>query len=170
MLVIVVGILLCINLRVYYLCPFAHIEVAQTDLASATDLVLMERRPLVIVDRIADHLEMIRMSALRLLHVRASPPVPLMGMRRVGGKDALHRATARFTLIYQAHSESTVVEVHHPSTSAGVVIVLRRHQTLVLPPRWRYVCPNGALVHELHDSVSLALRLVGATHRPSPAV
>lgn len=154
----VVAMLLVINLRAYYLCPCPSIEVAQTNLGSATDAVLMERRPLVIVDRVADHAGMVRRSAFRLLHVRSGRPVVLAHNR-------LQRASARFTLVYQSHSEATQVELRHPSTESGVMIVLRQHQTLVLPPRWRFACPEGALAHELHDCVSLMLRLVGVTRK-----
>lgn len=172
-------ILLAINLRAYYLCSCTSVEVSQTDLASATDRLYMERRPLVITDRVADHVDMIRRSALRLLHVRALAPIPLMGMRKIrvrvrGGKEvgkerreALLVASARFTLLYQSHSDSTLIHVHHPSNDAGVTIVLRRHQTLVLPPRWRFACPDGVLAHELHDCVSLTLRSLGLTQRLS---
>lgn len=178
---ILLCVLLAINLRVYYICPCLSIEVAQTDLASATDIVFMERRPLVIVDRVADHLEMINQSSLRLLHIRASPPVPLIGMGKVNVrasrknkqidqkvgqvKEILHCTSARYTLIYQSHSETTHVQVHHPYNDSGVMIILRRHQTLILPPHWRFVCPEGALAHELHDTISLTLRLMGVTRR-----
>lgn len=175
-----VGVLFAVNLRAYYLCPCASVEVVQTDLASATDRVFMERRPLVITDRVADHRDMIQRSALRLLHVRALPPVPLMGARKIHvrvkgsrnsklqqSQDVLLVASARFTLLYQSHSDSTQIRVHHPSNDSGVMIVLRRHQTLVLPPRWRFACPDGALAHELHDCMSLTLRLLGVTRKLS---
>lgn len=145
--------------RAHYHCPFQRVEVAQADLATVTDVVLLQKRPLVIVDRILRHLDLVKLSAFRLLHVKASAP---RAYKHVDGLPHLI-ATARFTLVYQSHSDITHVEIRHPNTGAGAIIVLRRHQTLILPPRWRYICPDGATVHELHDCVSLALSSLGLT-------
>lgn len=141
------------------------LEVSQTDLTSLTDAVLLQKRPLVITDRVHRHLDLIRLSAFRLLHVWAASPSTCTHIESQGES----RTTARFTLFTQAHSDMTGVEIRHPVSQVGALIILRRHQTLVLPPRWRYRCPHGANVYELYDCASLALRLTGVSRQPSPA-
>lgn len=145
----------------YYHSPCRNIEVGQTDLSTVTDSVLLDRRPLVIVDRVTDHQELVKLSAFRLLHIKSFAPYECRHV--VGSPHAI--ASARFTIIYQSHSDLSHVEIRHPYTGAGAVIVLRRHQTLVLPPRWRFMCLEGATVHELHDCVSIVLRALGLTRQ-----
>lgn len=155
-LVAVLAVLVLGYVRAHYHSPLLNLEVSQTDLPSLTDSLLLQKRPLVLVDRVHSISDLVRLSVFRWLHVRAARPRACMHI--AGQDDAI--AGARFTLLTQAHADSTGVEIRHPRTRAGVVVLLRRHQTLVLPPMWRYRCPDGATVHELHDGVSLALRLL----------
>lgn len=160
----VVLVLALMYVCAYYHYPLEWIQVAQTGLSTATDSLLLEKRPLVIVDCVTNHQDLVKLSALRLLHIRSEKPWAYM--HRDGAPHLT--ASARFTLVYQTHADITKVEIGHPRTQAGAVILLRRHQTLVLPPRWRFTCPDGAIVHELHDCVSLALRALRVTKSNKP--
>lgn len=165
-LVILAALLFAVNIRAHYHCvrPVQGIEIAQTYLAGARDAVLLEKRPLVILDCVASHVDLVRLSAFRLLHVKAF--LPRVFLHREGDPHLI--ATARFTLLYQSQQDWTRVEIRHPVTGEGAIVILHRHQTLVLPPRWRYTCLDGATTMlELHDCVSLLLRLFCIT-RVSP--
>lgn len=147
------AVILLLYLRAYFSVPTRDIEVSQASLASVTDDLLLAKRPLIIVDRIIDHVDMVRRSGFRLLHILAFVP-------RQCTEGLAVRATARFTLLFQSRSESGNVEIRHPLTRARVVMVLHRDQTLVLPPRWVYACSPGFVAYELHDVVSLVVTLL----------
>lgn len=161
---VLVVMVVLMYVRAYYHSPLESVEVAQADLSSVSDTLLLEKRPLVIVDCITNHHDLVKLSVFRLLHIKSNRPWACMYS---DGSPHLI-ASARFTLVYQTHADITKVEIRHPHTKAGAVILLGRHQTLVLPPRWRFSCPDGAVVHELHDCVSLALRAVGVTKSNKP--
>lgn len=160
---VIVTLLVSLYVRAHYL-TLEDLEVSQTELSSLTDTTLFAKRPLVIVDRVHNHRDLARLSVFRLLHIWASRP-------RTCARDERDESvsTARFTLITQEHSDITGVEIRHPRTRAGAIIVLRRQQTLVLPPMWRYRCPHGATIHELHDCVSLCLRVMRFTSASRPS-
>lgn len=152
---------IAINVRAhYYPGPSLEIEVSQTHLSGARDSVLLAKRPLVILDCVTSHQDLVRLSAFRLLHIKALGP--RISLHREGDPHLI--ATARFTILFQAQEKSSRVEIRHPVTAAGAIIVLHRHQTLVLPPRWRYACLDSpTTMLELHDCTSLMLRLLHIT-------
>lgn len=153
-------LLTALYVRAHYHLPTQALEVSQADLSDVTDAVLLEKRPLVIVDRVKNHSDLVRLSAFRLLHVKSY-------IRKSVAKDEV--AVARFTLLTQEHSDVAGVEIRHPRSLAGALVLLGRHQTLVLPPRWRYRCREVTTLYELHDSVSLALHfLTGNAARACP--
>lgn len=158
-------VLVILYVRAYYHSPCVDVEIGQTELSGLTDRVLLDRRPLIIVDRIINHQDLVKLSALRLLHVKSYAPY---SCKHVAGSPHVV-ASARFTLLYQSHTDTSHIEVRHPYTLAGAVIVLRQHQTLILPPRWRFTCPDAVTVCELHDSVSLVLRALRVTKIPRQA-
>lgn len=154
-------VLIClIHLRAHFSCPHDGIEVIQLGVAHVTDEILMEKRPLLIMDRIIDHNKFVQLSPLRFLHIRSYKPM----ICRSQNASLLVRTSARFTLLYQIHSETVNVHMYHPSSAIGVILILRQFQTLILPPKWRYVCLEEVCVHELHDCVSLVLRYMRVTH------
>lgn len=150
---IILGLIVVMYVLSHFHCPSKAVEVYQTDLASASDDMLLRKSPLVIVDLVKDHMDICRLSAFRLLHISNCRPRPTGTQPRV--------AKARFTLLFQAHADETRIEIGNPRSGNGVIIVLHRHQTLILPPRWRYTCPSGATVLEMHDIVSLVLSRLG---------
>lgn len=145
-------------LRAHYSCTCKGIELTQLDLPHMTDKILMEKRPLVITDRIKDHKEFVRLSLFRYLHLKSLTPKLHKYTQQ---PSRLMRASARFTLLYQIHSETVNIQVYHPSSATGVIVILGRYQTLILPPRWRYLSDDDIYVYELHDCISWMLRCLG---------
>lgn len=139
-----------IYLAAYFHCPSQSIQIAQSDLVSLTDDVLLAKRPLLITDRVIHQQDLTRLSAFRLLHITSSPLHTYSGRSYV-------TASARFTLIFQSHADHVHVLLMHPLCSEAIVVVLYRYQTLVLPPRWRYACVDTVFVLELHDCISLIM-------------
>lgn len=136
----------------YFHCPVKLIEILQTDLKSLSDEQLLSKRPLIIIDRVIHHIDMIKRSAFRLLHVKSV-------LRSQSHRGSLARTLARFTLLFHSISEKVHVTLIHPSSLIQIRIVLYRNQTLVLPPRWQYMC-DDIMILELHDCVSACLALV----------
>lgn len=157
---ILLVVLMCAYVASHYWCPIESLEIAQTDMSTCTESVLLERRPLVITDRLANPDDLLKRSCFRLLYVGVTAPHAILTHNPV-------TTTARFTILYQTHVDSTRVQILHPRSGQGVEVVLHRHQSLVIPPQWMFACPEGAYMREAHDTVSFMLRLLGLTQPPS---
>jgi hypothetical protein len=131
-----------VYVRYFWRCS-EGMQIIQLPLARCTPELLGEKRPVVITDRLANHADLVG-TLFRWSHVYASAAA-----RVPPGQ--VRRSMARYAILYDAESD-VAVDIAHPEGGATWVSVkLRRHQTLVLPPRWRFVAPSGCTSIRLYD-------------------
>jgi hypothetical protein len=147
----------------FYAVPCASPAMLQSTLEAFRPELLLEKQPLVLSDPVRDH-DDLRRTALRYQFVTSDPPRPVPAQ-------VTHTARARLTMLYfhqggeaGAPTPSTcAIDIVHPGR-AGVRVILPVHQTLLLPPHWRFTSdapPCGLTQVRLHDPVSwLACRLL----------
>jgi hypothetical protein len=149
----------------YYVLPCRSPTMLQATLSRFRPDLLLEKQPIVLTDRVHDHADLL-VTALRGQYTAAEAPRPVpLGVTRT--------TRSRLTMLFfhrgGAGCSSCAVDIVHPG-GAGVRVLLPRHQTLLLPPHWRYTLVDAGGNESvdatdicLHDPVSwIACRLVFA--------
>jgi uncharacterized cupin superfamily protein len=119
------------------------LEILQATVSTITPEMLAERRPIVIIDRIAgDPVESLATTVFRWQHMTRTSD-------RACRMDAFERSRARFTLVhypYDEHADSlssdggaVVVKPAGDEAHDGVAVLLSAGRVLVLPPGWRFL-------------------------------
>lgn len=117
----------------YYLTPSEDPALLQTTLALCTPELLAEKNPILITDRVFKHEDLLG-TVFKYQHVYTSPREPLLQG---------FSTRARFTLLFSddggTDSEAaSYVDISHPVNPEAITrVVIRPHETLVLPPMWR---------------------------------
>lgn len=151
-------------------CDGAALQVLQTPLAAWRADVLDEKRPIVIPDRVRDKADLLR-TLFRYRFVRRREVAVRVRGSGDGADDGMAASASTFLLLFSEHPQPTHVDIAHPTRAGGVVrVVLRAHQTLVLPYGWLHAAPPGSAVRAwaLDDWAQLLL-LRGAPMRTTPA-
>jgi hypothetical protein len=138
----------------YYLRPCdGAFQILQVPLDRCRPEVLAEKRPLVLAERVVDHDDLLR-TVFRWQHVRAVRD-------RVHPASGEHVASARFTLLFDAERDVDVDIAHPVAAQQAARVKLRRSQTLVLPPMWRYSVTAGCAQLRLYDPLFLLMSAFG---------
>lgn len=115
------------------------VQIVQPTLEGCGPAILAERRPIVLTERLADHGELLN-TVFKWTYLWSSGPSEV-----APGEDGRASAWTRFTILYDPDKDVDV-DIAPPTTSGSpttseddkVRVRLRRSQTLVLPPSWRY--------------------------------
>ena len=146
---IIIALLVCTYAR-FYMTASSSFQILQTKLIGCTPELLSEKQPVVLIDRVVDHTDLLK-TAFKYQFLTSDPKQDtLPGARYV--------TTARFTLLFSA-VQDTHVDLAHPKTQHNLVrIKLPAGMTLVVPPRWTF-CPGAAVsCIKLYDSFHAMLR------------
>ena len=151
--VIIVFLLALIYIR-YYTTPSRYPELVQTTLALCTPELLSEKNPILLTDRVVNHADLLG-TVFKYQYARSSVPAPLRG-----GANKM-KTDARFTLIYTTMASNVVVDIELPNTHHQMRVLLRVHETLVVPPRWTIRPAADVTVIKLYDMFHVLSRCAG---------
>jgi hypothetical protein len=121
----------------YYMTPTDHPELLQTPLSLCSPELLAEKNPILITDRLVKH-EDILSTVFKYQYVYASKRETIGGRDRAKDANGMIKGVntrARFTILF-SDTEDAFVDISHPTIGGVTRVVLRSHETLVLPPMW----------------------------------
>ena len=146
----------------WHLTPSGECTLLQTRLDSVTPELLAEKNPVVLLDRVTRHADLLR-TVFRFQYVWAASPAAATG--------DWQEARSRFTLLCAPPIDGydgALVDITHPRRVGGIVrVVLRPGQTLVLPPWWWYraeatampaAMPEVRRLYALFDAIAVACK------------